>query len=150
MAEMSELMKVSKIMPSKSAKGSADSIGEASKTCYVCERIDTNFRQMLSNAVYMWSSDAGTRKLFSDQRCFCLPHYSEILKVASSELKKNDFASFANSIRHTEEIYISNVRENLSSFIRKFDYRYAGEPLEEGEKNAVEKAVAALNGTSDV
>ena len=148
MAEVSELMKISKIMPAKSAKGSADSIAETSKTCYVCERIGSNFKQVLSNAVYMWSSDAEFRKLFSKQKCFCLPHYAEILKTASAELRKNDFASFVNAIRQTEDIYISKVRGNLSSFIRKFDYRYADEPMGEEVKDAVEKAVAVLCGVS--
>ena len=149
MADVSALMRINKLMPAKSAKGSANSIIELSETCYVCDRINTNFRQVLSNAVYMWSSDPGFRKLFSHQKCFCLPHYAAVLKTASEQLKKNDFASFANSIRQTEELYVSKVREKLAFFIKKFDYRYENEPWGDA-KDAVEKTVAALVGSEEL
>ncbi len=148
MAEVSELMRINKLMPSKSAKGSANSIGELSRSCYVCDRIGSKFRQVLSNAVYMWTSDAEFRSLFSKQKCFCLPHYAELVKCASEELKKNDFCSFANTVRQMEDIYVSRVRENLSFFIKKFDYRYENEPWGDA-KDAVEKTVAVLNGTGE-
>ena len=149
MAEVSDLMKISKLMPTKSAKGSANSIDELTKSCYLCDRINTNFRQVLSNTVYMWTSDSEFRALFSKQKCFCLPHYAELLKSASAELKKNDFCSFANTVRQIEEIYISKIRDNISFFIKKFDYRYENEPWGDA-KDAVEKAVAALNGTAEL
>lgn len=148
MAEVSDMMKPNRLMPAKSAKGSANSIIELSKSCYVCERINSNFKTALSNAVYMWASDPSFRKLFSSQRCFCLPHYAELLKTASEELKKNEFSAFASSVRQIEEVYVSKVRENLSFFIKKFDYRYENEPWGDA-KDAVEKAVAALNGRPD-
>ncbi len=149
MADVSELLRINKLMPAKSAKGSANSISELSDTCYVCDRIETNFKQVLSNAVYMWSSDPNFRKLFSHQKCFCLPHYAAVVKTASEELKKNDFSAFANSIRQTEELYISNVREKLAFFIKKFDYRYGDEPWEDA-KDAVEKTVASLVGSGEL
>ena len=143
---VSELVRVNKLLPARSAKGSAASIGKLSETCYICDRINSNFEKVLDNTVYMWISDGEFRRLFSAQKCFCLPHYASLLNAASRGLKTSDFRSFSSSLRAVEEKYVSRVRENLSFFIKKFDYRYENEPWGDA-KDAVEKAIALLNGT---
>ncbi len=144
-AQVSEMLRVNKLMPAKSAKGSADSISKLSETCYVCDRLDSNFEKVLANTVYMWTADPDFRRRFSSQKCFCLPHYAAVLKSAGEQLKKSEFNSFASAIRSVEEKYAARLGENLSFFIKKFDYRYENEPWGDA-KDAVERIIYALNG----
>ncbi len=148
-AEVTENMKTNRLFPSKSAKGSANYISRLSQTCYVCGRINSNFEKVLSNTVYMWLSDGEFKRLFAKQKCFCLPHYSAIVKAASEGMKSGDLKSFVNSASSIEEKYIGKVKENLSFFIKKFDYRFTDEPWGDA-KDAVEKTIAAIVGQTEL
>ena len=138
-------MKPSLLLPSFSAKGRAEDLSKISEKCYVCDRIGSKFDTVLDNTVYMWSSDASFRRLFADQTCFCVPHYAALVGKASKKLRSNEFSNFSKAANSIEEKYMARIRENVSSFAKKFDYRYADEPLGE-EKDAVEKAINALTG----
>ena len=147
-AEVTENVKTGGLFPSKSAKGSANYIEKLSQTCYVCGRIESNFEKMLGNAVYMWQSDADFKRLFAKQKCFCLPHYSAILKAAAAGMRSGDLRSFMSSARNIEERYLKKVSDDLAFFIKKFDYRYADEPWGDA-KDAVEKTIAAITGQQE-
>jgi hypothetical protein len=146
--EVADKVRVNRLIPTKSAKGSATSISKMSETCYVCDRLNTNFEKVLDNAVYMWLTDADFRRKVADQKCFCLPHYAAFLKAASHGMKSHEFRNFSSSLRNIEEKYLSAVRENISFFIKKFDYRYENEPWGDA-KDAVERAISALSGQND-
>lgn len=149
LAEVSDKLKINKLIPAKSAKGSAASLGKLSCTCYVCDRIGTNFEKVLDNAVYMWCSDADFKRKVSHQRCFCLPHYAAFLSAAGRGMKSGDFKSFSTSLRGVEEKYLEKISDNVSFFVKKFDYRYEDEPWGDA-KDAVERAIGALVGEGDL
>ena len=89
-AEVAENVKTNRLFPSKSAKGSANYISKLSQTCYVCGRIRSNFEKVMNNTIYMWSSDSEFRSLFAKQKCFCLPHYSDMIKAASAGMRSGE------------------------------------------------------------
>ena len=138
-------MKIGSILPKVRAKGAANAIDNLSSDCYVCSRISSNFEKVLDNAVYMWSTDEAFRSLFSKQKCFCLPHYSALIKAASKRMKGDSLGQFITAARRIEEKYMERVRENISHFAKKFDYRYEDEPWGDA-KDAVERAIAFLEG----
>ena len=143
--EVSDRMKPSRLLPAFSAKGRAEDLSKISEMCYVCARVGSKFEKVLENAVYMWSTDASFRRLFADQSGFCIPHYSALVGTASKRLKSNEFSIFSKTAFSIEEKYMCRIKENVTAFAKKFDYRYADEPLGEA-KDAVEKAICALTG----
>lgn len=145
LAEVDKKLAVGKLLPAAGAKNSAERLGKVSSTCYICDRIGTNFAKVLDNAVYMWGADDEFKRKTSAQKMFCLPHYSAFLTAASHGMNKNDFKSFSVSIRRIEEKYMAHLRENVSFFVKKFDYRYENEPWGDA-KDAVERAIALLAG----
>ena len=145
LATVAEKVRVNRFIPGKSAKGSAAKIDRLSKSCYICSRLDENFAKVLDNAVYLWVTDEAFKKKVSSQSCFCLPHYAAFLGAAKEGMSSSDFSAFSSSVRLVEEKYLEKVRENVSFFVKKFDYRYENEPWGDA-KDAVEKAIGLLSG----
>ncbi len=142
---VSENLTINKLLPSASAKNAAKNLTKISETCYVCERIERNFTHMLDNAVALFVSDGTFRKKCADQPCFCIDHYAQFLSMAQQKLKGKDFALLYKTVLQVEEKYMAKIKENVSFFVKKFDYRYADEPWGDA-KDAVEKAIIALTG----
>ena len=45
-------------------------LSDLQSDCYVCNRVNTNLKRMMSNAVYMWESDPAFVKKVSEQSMF--------------------------------------------------------------------------------
>ena len=113
-------------------------------SCYVCERIETNFSRMIATAVMLWERDTEFGEKFRAQSCFCLPHYQRMLAYAQAKLPKKIFARFYEEASEIENAYLEKIKEDVSWFCKKFDYRYEAEPWN-GAKDAPERAIAMLS-----
>ena len=119
-------------------------IHELEEDCYVCRRINEYFKNLLENLVYIWSTDPLFREKFAAQHMFCLPHWEMMLGVGKAKLSKKDYYAFAKAASDVVLPYFDQLREDVSWFCKKFDYRYGDEPWY-NSKDAVERAMAFLN-----
>ena len=110
--------------------------------CYVCNRIEYNFSRMLSTIVFLWETDPEFREKYATQPYFCLPHYRRLLETSRSQSKKYASA-FAKETARIVEGYFDELKEDVSWFCKKFDYRYDAEPWY-NSKDAVERAMKFL------
>jgi hypothetical protein len=118
-------------------------IDKLEKSCYVCARAENNFSHMIETAVLLWDSDPDFRAKFDKQPYFCLPHYKRMVDYASRKLAKRRAAEFLDTARTLEMKYFDKLREDVSWFCKKFDYRYESEPWYDS-KDAIERAIAFL------
>ena len=118
-------------------------IGELEKTCYVCERIEFNFEHMIETAVLLWNTDPDFPQKLKAQPYFCLPHYKKFLEYGQSKLPKKKVAEFAKEVEAIEERYLDELKEDVSWFCKKFDYRYNDEPWY-NSKDSVERSIKFL------
>ena len=121
------------------------SIEKLDDDCYVCARIEYHFSKMLETAALLWDKDETFHKKLSAQPYFCLPHYKRFLEAARQRLSKKRFADFYKQASDVENKYFDELREDVSWFCKKFDYRYNDEPWK-NSKDAVERAIAFLSG----
>lgn len=132
-------------------RGIADSVGKAPRkriaelegSCYVCERVNFKFGKMVETAVLLWDSYPEFIDKFKSQPYFCLPHYRVLLECAHNKLPKKKQAAFAEQCESIVNTYFDTLREDVSWFCKKFDYRYEDEPWK-NSKDAVERAVKFL------
>lgn len=113
-------------------------------TCYVCSRIDEVFDRYIDTMFYLYSTDSDFRSRFKESKGFCNEHYSLILKKCSSEMEASRAEEFT---KVCSDIYINNmkrVRDDLSWFIDKFDYRYTDAPWKES-KDAIQRTMLKQN-----
>ena len=118
-------------------------IEKLEETCYVCGRIDFNFKHMVETVIGLWDTDEDFPPKLRAQPYFCLPHYRMLLEVGKARLSKKRFPEFAKECAGVVEPYFDQLREDISWFCKKFDYRYDKEPWY-NSKDAVERAIIFL------
>ena len=112
-------------------------------SCYVCRRIEFNFAHMIETAVLLWEKDEEFRDKLRAQPYFCLPHYRRLLATASESLSKKKFPEFEKACATIVNGYISQLKDDVSWFCKKFDYRYDEEPWY-NSRDSVERAMRFL------
>lgn len=112
-------------------------------SCYVCSRIDFHFGHMIETVVHLFDKDESFPAKLKSQPYFCLPHYRRLLECANQRLPKKRAAEFANACAAVTEPYFDELRQDVSWFCKKFDYRYNDEPWG-NSKDAVERAIKFL------
>ncbi len=127
----------------KSGDKQISRIAKHEETCYICGRIEYNFTRVLSNVIYLWKNDPEFRIKYAVQPYFCLPHYKRLLETGKKELDKKQFSAFEKQSAQIVEEYFDTLREDVSWFCKKFDYRYDEEPWY-NSKDAVERAIKFL------
>jgi len=123
-----------------------DRAADMQLSCYLCERLDKSFPQVLNNAVHMWKSDPDFRRKLSAQKMLCLPHYAQLAEAAARSLDKRLRGDFADALRAIVDKYMTELREDVSLFIKKFDYRFDDLPWGTS-KDSPERAARFLSGS---
>lgn len=126
-------------------KKAGENIRNLKKSCYVCERTEEKFTKMMFCAVLLWAGSEDFKEKLRKQPYFCLEHSELYLETARVKLDKKSFASFAEMLSTVQENYLNSLKEDVSWFCKKFDYRYENEPWGNA-KNSVERAIRFLEG----
>ena len=142
LAELSEGIKDGKLF-SPAGTRPMKRIAALEDSCYVCRRIEFNFAHMVDTVALLWETDEEFRQKFAAQPYFCLPHYRRLLDVASGRIEKKKFVEFEKVAASIVNGYMEELREDVSWFCKKFDYRYDSEPWY-NSKDAVERAMRFL------
>ncbi len=115
------------------------------KSCYVCNRIELHFQRMIETAVLLWARDENFPEKLRAQPYFCLPHYKMLLMHGKECLSRKNYEEFFKQSSKVVEAYFDELRNDVSWFCKKFDYRYDEEPWY-NSKDAVERAIKFLRG----
>ena len=115
-------------------------LADLDKTCYVCRKIEFNFRHMIETVVYLWDKDEEFAEKLKAQPYFCLPHYRMLIEAAEVRLQKKRYAAFSKDCAQIVGKYMEELKGDVSWFCKKFDYRYGDEPWY-NSKDAVERAM---------
>lgn len=119
-------------------------IGELEGSCYLCSRIEESLSRMIDTFVLLWHSDPDFRRKVEAQPHFCLPHYRRLLTVGKQKLSKKEYQTFLDTLTAIEKPYLNKLREDVSWFCKKYDYRYGDEPWYDA-KDSIERTVATLH-----
>ena len=130
------------------ASGPLRALGQLEEDCYLCARIDRTLARMTETLTWLWESDPSFQKKLAAQTCFCLPHYRSVLSCAKKQLPKKQFAAMYDVMYGIETAHLSKLREDVSWFCKKFDYRYEEEPWYDA-KDAVERTIRSLCGEEE-
>ena len=128
--------------PDKTAK----ILDSLSRSCYICSRVGYNMTRLISNTVHIYQTDEEFRKKLSAQPYVCITHSAALLKAASDEMNKRQYAEFSESLCALVYRHLGELCEDVSDFAKSFDYRYAGETLSPQTKQSVERAIRFLAG----
>ena len=116
-------------------------------SCLMCDTIEENMMRYLHTFFHLYQNDSDFRTRFSSGKGICLPHTGRLLEVAASELGAKELGEFVSVITRLQTENLDRIQEEISWFIKKFDYRYEKESWGTS-KDAVERTVNKLRGWS--
>ncbi len=117
-------------------------------TCYVCERVEFHWSKMFETACLLWEMDAEFRKKLEHQTYFCLPCYTRYLRTAKLFISKKRLPDFLDAAQGVEMKYLQSLKDDVSHFCKKFDYRYQKEPWGNA-RDAIERSIRFLSGEAE-
>jgi hypothetical protein len=116
--------------------------------CPACKSLEDSDTSHVDTLIKMLLHRQGFIRIFKEEsKGLCLPHFNKTIMVASERLKQHDFASFVEILLPLQVRHLKRIRVELSERIRKYDYRFANEPIGSGV-DIVERATRKLKGTS--
>lgn len=121
----------------------AKEISAIESSCIMCDSIRENMDRYLHTFFHLWQSDTEFRNRFASCKGMCLKHLGELLPVAEKELNTKDLSAFLQTVTDLEENNMDRIQEDISWFIKKFDYRFEKESWK-NSRDAVERTVNKL------
>ncbi len=137
--------------PGKRAKArdayakATDSLKTLSDDCILCAHVAEDMESSVGSVLHLWKNDSDFRAAFVKCGGFCLPHLVDLMRCAPEMLSGKEMPQFLKELSRMEEERTATIRDDVSWFIKKFDYRYHDEPWKNA-RDAVPRAVNALRG----
>lgn len=123
----------------------AEELRAMSTSCIMCDSIQENMDRYLHTFFHLYQNDTEFRTRFHQSKAVCLPHMADLLFLAPQELPAKEVADFVDRLTAMESANLDRMQEDISWFIKKFDYRYLDEPWHNSQ-DAVERTVNKLRG----
>lgn len=123
----------------------SQALSDMAGTCIMCETIRENMERYLHTFFHLYKNDTEFRNHFDASMGVCLPHTADLVRVATEELSAREAAEFIRTLMRLEEKNMDRMQEDISWFIRKFDYRFQNEPWKNSQ-DAVPRTVNKLRG----
>ncbi len=123
----------------------ARKIQEIGAGCVMCETIQENMLRYLHTFFHLYQNDSEFRRKFQESKGLCVPHMGQLLEVATEELGPRELGEFISVLTKMEQENLDRIQEDISWFIKKFDYRYEKDDWK-NSKDAVERTVNKMRG----
>ena len=123
----------------------AQAVNEMADSCLMCETIRENMDRYLHTFFHLYQNDRDFRNRFEQSKGLCLPHLGRLLETAPQELGAKDLGQFVGTVTRLEQENMDRIQEDISWFIKKFDYRYENESWK-NSKDAVERTINKVRG----
>jgi hypothetical protein len=113
--------------------------------CFVCGKIEAEFRRIGGNIAAVWAREPDFRALYAAQEFLCHPHAKMLLAAGNAALRGASRAGFCEATATLTRKKLRATKANIDAFCTLFDYRnaHAGQPEKE-VATAVECAIAYL------
>ncbi len=123
----------------------AQAVTEMADSCLMCDTIEENMNRYIHTFFHLYQNDTEFRNRFEKSKGLCLPHLGKLLEAATQELGAKELGQFIETVTRLEKENMDRIQEDISWFIKKFDYRYENESWK-NSKDAVERTVNKVRG----
>lgn len=127
----------------KQARKLADRLEKTANTCVICDEVDEVMNRYYYTVAQMYLAEAAFPEVFAASYGFCMPHFTELLKMVSYAGKKQE--TYAAALTRKQ---IDTLRKNdadLERFTKRFDYR-STDKFSGGTDDAIAVAINKLKG----
>ena len=105
-----------------------DYLDKLKESCFVCDKIEKVFDRYIATIFFLYEKEADFRERVHQGKGFCTEHYALLLREAPKQLSSKYLEEFTKALNKSYLEGMKRVRDDVSWFIDKFDYRYTNEP----------------------
>ena len=131
----------------KKQKRSMDTMGAMGSSCYICGKVRFHMTRSYLNLMEMYAKEEDFRRKYESAPLFCIPHTLALCEEAEKSFTGKSLDAFREVTLSVARSYMDSLRDDVSHFCKKFDYRYEDEPWGNA-KDAPVRAAAFLTGAS--
>ncbi|MEE3332950.1 MAG: DUF6062 family protein [Ruminococcus sp.] len=142
---------IENVLPQKPSgkpdKKALEKIESLNKTCYVCERIDTDIHHLLATVFAEYQKSEEFRSLYREQPFICLNHYALIMRdaVGKRGVGSKYIKDFHKDTYELAKKQLETLKEQTTYFCSMFDYRNRGKDFGDS-KDVIERDIEFLTG----
>lgn len=114
------------------------------ESCYICESINNTLERYITTVFHLYHHEKSFRDKFMASKGFCTEHYKILYDASARYLSGTEQVEFVDTLNKLYLDHMQRVRDDLSWFIDKFDYRYADEPWK-NSKDALPRTIEKIN-----
>lgn len=116
------------------------------KTCFVCEKIDTELSGMIKSLYLLYNTQEDFRKLFAEQEFLCHRHYLTLRDGAKKHISKKLHKEFCDVSFSLASHPLEELKKDIRHYCNMFDYRNADADWG-NSRGSIERAVAWTTST---
>ncbi len=102
----------------------ADTLSNINQSCAVCDWLFSTLSHFMENLFYLYETEPEFQKKVLACKGFCVPHFELLLRSAVKYQKDQKLSDFVNAMYDIQTAQFARVKDDLSWFGKKFDYRY--------------------------
>ena len=130
----------------KQAKKQAQKILESGSTCVICKYLDEHMVRYYKTIAEVYSSQATFKDDILSGNGFCEEHYAKLLQYSAYAVGRQK--EYLETLYTVQSKRLSALKNNLSKFCDRYDYRRAGDPSGD-EKHALRDFSDTFYGLND-
>ncbi|MBR6643412.1 MAG: hypothetical protein IKL28_07110 [Lachnospiraceae bacterium] len=119
-------------------------LDEVQHSCFVCNKINNVFERYIATIFFLYEKESEFRNTVDNCKGFCSEHYALLLREAPKQLSQKYVEDFTKALHKSYIQGMERVRDDLSWFIDKFDYRYTNEPWK-NSKDSLQRMMMKQN-----
>ncbi|MBE6729886.1 MAG: hypothetical protein E7568_06615 [Ruminococcaceae bacterium] len=128
-----------------------DNVKKLNRSCFICSKIEWGFSRMLETIYRTYENDSDFRRMFDEQKMFCMPHFELLKSGANKKNMKVYHKDFLKNLNRITKGYCENLHKDMKHYCSMYDYRSGGKDANWGtSKDAVERTIAFLTGNDNI
>ena len=128
----------------ESGSGLSRYLRETEESCFVCNRINDVFDRYIDTMFYLYGTDRDFKDKMQSSKGFCSAHTRLLIDKCYEKLSPDDAKVFSDMVVNLFLDNLKRVRDDLSWFIDKFDYRNQDAPWKES-KDSLQRMMMKQN-----
>ncbi len=93
-------------------------------SCYVCNKISSDFDRYFDTFFFMWKKDNELKEKVKNSKGFCLEHFKMLLETAQKKLNASAYEEFIDIVVPLQLENMRRLEKEVEHFTNKFDHKY--------------------------
>lgn len=124
----------------------ADKSKQVIDSCFICDKVNWGIERMTETIYRCYEKESDFRRMFNAQPQFCLHHFEYLASGADKKSMPKYHSEFKENLTRITAEYVKSLGDDLNKYCSMYDYRNAKNGDWGNSADAVERAVAFLEG----